>query len=137
MVGGRETKSRKKVRAAGANMHTRNHGKNKPHERNSCVSAGFSQAGLSVLQLLQALQGFSTSPDKAAQLDAGLQGGARAQFSGGPGQLPQEGLLCAGHDVCIWGHSRRGRPLGCLEPCCGSLTVLWTGDWGLRGGPRA
>lgn len=39
--------------------------------------AGFSRGGeegvLSVLQLLQALQGFSASPDKAAQLDASLQ----------------------------------------------------------------
>lgn len=51
------------------------------HTRGTAVFlAGFSQAGLSVLQLLQALQGFGTSPDEATQLDAGLQGGARAQF---------------------------------------------------------
>lgn len=62
--------------AAGASMHTQNHGKNKPHKRNSCFSSGFFSRGggvLSVLQLLQALQGFSTSPDKATQLDASLQ----------------------------------------------------------------
>ena len=34
-----------------------------------------------MLQLLQAAQSFSTSPDKATQLDASLQGGARAQLS--------------------------------------------------------
>lgn len=42
---------------------------------------GFSQEGFLVLQLLQTSQGFSTRPDKATQLDASLQGGARAQLS--------------------------------------------------------
>lgn len=71
-----------KASAAGASMHTQNHGKNRPHKRSSCFSSGvFLRGGLSVLQLLQALQGFRTSPDKATQLDASLQGGAGAQFS--------------------------------------------------------
>lgn len=70
---------------AGAGMHTGNHEKNKPHKRNSCFSRGFfwggvGGEGLLVLQLLQAVQGLSTSPDEATELDASLQGGARAQF---------------------------------------------------------
>lgn len=53
------------------------------HTRGTAVFLqGFSQGGhLLVLQLLQAVQGFSTSPYKATQLDASLQGSARAQFS--------------------------------------------------------
>lgn len=37
--------------------------------------------GSLVLQLLQAVQGLSTGPNKATQLDATLQGGAGAQLS--------------------------------------------------------
>lgn len=52
------------------------------HTRGTAVFLqGFSQEGFLVLQLLQTAQGFSTRPDKATQLDASLQGGARAQLS--------------------------------------------------------
>lgn len=65
-------------------MHTRNREKNKPHKRNGCFSRGFFEGvrgeGLLVLQLLQAVQGLSTSPDEATELDASLQGGTRAQL---------------------------------------------------------
>lgn len=90
-----------------------------------------------MLQLLQALQGFGAGPDEATQLDASLQGGARAQFGRGPGQLLQQGLPGAGHDVCVGERGRGGRPLRRLEPRCSSLTVLWAGGRGLRGRPRA
>lgn len=122
---------------AGAGMHTRNQEKNKPHRGTAVFLEGFSQGLLLVLQLLQASQGLRTCADKATQLDASLQGGARAQFSRGPGQLLQEGCLCAGHGICIWRHSRSGWPLGCLESCCSSLTVLRTRYWGLRHRSRA
>lgn len=65
-------------------MHIENQEKNKPH-RNSDFSRGFFTGvkgrGVLVLQLLQAAQGLSTCPDKATQLNASLQGGARAQLS--------------------------------------------------------
>lgn len=64
--------------AAGAGMHTRNQEKNKPHRGRAVFLEGFSQGLLLVLQLLQAAQGLRTCADKATQLDASLQGGARA-----------------------------------------------------------
>lgn len=133
MVGG-EAKSKKKARW---------HARSEPRKEQTTQEEQlffwrvFLSRGFLVLQLPQAVQSLSTCPDKAAQLDAGLQGGARAQLRRGPGQLLQEGLLGAGHDSCIWRHSSRGWPLSCLEPCCSSLTVLGPGYWGLRGRPRA
>lgn len=62
-------------------MHTQNQEKKKiTQEEQLFFYRDFLRRGSLVLQLLQAAQSFSTSPDKATQLDASLQGGARAQL---------------------------------------------------------
>lgn len=65
---------------AGAGMHTQNQETNEPHRGTAVFLEGFSQGHLLVLQLLQAVQGLRTCSDKATQLDASLQRGARTQL---------------------------------------------------------
>lgn len=63
-------------------MHTQNQKKERTtQEEQLFFYRVFLRRGFLVLQLLQTTQGFSTRPDKATQLDASLQGGARAQLS--------------------------------------------------------